>query len=115
MDQLVYAPLSHTHYWHEVGMLYLFTMHLQGHFVFICFAPLHVYPCPCMGEYQQNTCTAVNMHSGKMDALASGSGKFNVQHAPKSLCCCFTVVIQGRGLTRSCTKNIVIEKNESHP
>ena len=26
MDQLIYASLSHTHYWHEVGMLYLFTM-----------------------------------------------------------------------------------------
>ena len=40
-----------------------------------------------MCEYQQNTCTSVNMHSGKMDALTSG----NVQHAPKSLCC-FTVI-----------------------
>ena len=26
MDQLIYASLSHTHYWHEVGMVYLFTM-----------------------------------------------------------------------------------------
>ena len=26
MDQLIYASLSHTHYWHEVGILYLFTM-----------------------------------------------------------------------------------------
>ena len=50
-------------------------LHLQGHFIFICFALLHVHPCPCMCEYQQNTCTAVNMHSGKMDALTSGSGK----------------------------------------
>ena len=26
MYQLIYASISHTHYWHEVGMLYLFTM-----------------------------------------------------------------------------------------
>ena len=26
MDQLIYASLSHTHYWCEVGMLYFFTM-----------------------------------------------------------------------------------------
>ena len=62
-----------------------------------------------MCEYQQKTCTTVNMHSGKMDALTSGSGKNNVQHVPKSLCCCFTVV-QGRGLERNCTRNILIEK-----
>ena len=26
MYQLIYASIFHTHYWHEVGMLYLFTM-----------------------------------------------------------------------------------------
>ena len=26
MYQLIYASISHTHYWHEVGMLYLITM-----------------------------------------------------------------------------------------
>ena len=26
MYQLMYASISHTHYWHKVGMLYLFTM-----------------------------------------------------------------------------------------
>ena len=62
-----------------------------------------------MCEYQQKTCTTVNMHSGKMDALTSGSGKNNVHHVHKSLCCCFTVV-QGRELERNCTRNILIEK-----
>ena len=34
--------------------------------MFICFAPLHVHPCPFdVRISQQNTCTAVNMHSGK--------------------------------------------------
>ena len=26
MYQLIYASISHTHYWNEVGMLYLITM-----------------------------------------------------------------------------------------
>ena len=28
MDQLIYASLSHTHYWYEVGMLKVFYSHL---------------------------------------------------------------------------------------
>ena len=56
MYQFIYASISHTHYWHEVGMLYLFTMVVA--------------------------CTLVRwMHSHP------AAEKFNVQHAPKSLCC----------------------------
>ena len=55
---------------------------------------------------QQWTCTLVRwMHSQHPAAE-----KLNVQHAPKSLCCCFTVVVQGRGIKRNCTRNILIEK-----
>ena len=70
MYQLIYASISHTHYWHEVGMLSLFTM--------VIAPAMHHYTCirvHAICDYQQNTCTAVNMHSGKMDALTSGSGK----------------------------------------
>ena len=75
MYQLIYAAISHTHYWHEVGMLYLFTMVVAPARIFS--SVLHHYTCirvHAICEYQQNTCTAVNMHSGKMDALTSGSG-----------------------------------------
>ena len=30
MDQLIYASLSHTHYWYEVGMLKVPAMHIEG-------------------------------------------------------------------------------------
>jgi len=42
---------------------------------FYLFWIITVHLCPRMYEYQQNTCTAVNMHFGKMDTLTSGSGK----------------------------------------
>ena len=78
MYQLIHASLSHTHYWHEVGMLYLFTMVVAPARTLYFFSVLHHYKCiraQAICEYQQNTCTAVNMHSGKMGALTSGSGK----------------------------------------
>ena len=65
-------------------------LHLQGHFIFICFAPIHVHPCPCNRLYanisripvQQWTCTLVRwMHSHP------AAEKINVRHASKSLCC----------------------------
>ena len=45
-------------------------LHLQGHFIFICFAPVHVHPCPCNVRI-----SAEYLYS---------------EHAPKSLCCCST-------------------------
>ena len=31
MDQLIFASLSHTHYWYEVGMLKVPAMYLYGY------------------------------------------------------------------------------------
>ena len=31
MDQLIFAPLSHTHYWYEVGMLKVYTYYINRH------------------------------------------------------------------------------------
>ena len=80
MYQLIYVSTSHTHYWHEVGMLYLFTMVVALpartlYFHLFCTITRASVCVHAICEYQQNTCTAVNMHSGKMDALTSGSGK----------------------------------------
>ena len=81
MYQLIYASISHTHYWHEVGMLYLFTIVVVTpartfYFYLFCTITRASVSMQYICEYQQNTCTAVNMHSsGKMDALTSGSGK----------------------------------------
>ena len=92
MYQVIYASISHTHYWHEVGMLYLFTMVVAPTCKDTLFlSVLHHYMCirvRAMCEYQQNTCTAVNMHSGKVRWMHShpAAETFNV-HAPKSLCC----------------------------
>ena len=91
MYQLLYASISQTHYWHEVGMLYLFTMVVAppaGTLYFHLFCTITRASVCCVHaicEYQQNTCTSVNMHSGKMDAHPAVE-KFNAQHAPKSLC-----------------------------
>ena len=77
MNQLIYASLSQTHYWHEVGMLYLFTMIAPARTLYF-YLFFHHYTCirvRAMCEYQQNTCTAVNMYSGRMDALTPDSGK----------------------------------------
>ena len=90
MYQLIYVSIFYTHYWHEGGMLYHFTMGGCTCKDTLFLSVLHHYTCirvHATCEYQKNTCTAVNMHSGEMDALTSGSGKINVQHAPKSLCC----------------------------
>ena len=77
MDQLIYASISHINYWNEVGMLYLFTMVVAPartlYFHLFCTTITRAVHAIC--KYHQNTCTAVNMHSGKIDALTPGSGK----------------------------------------
>ena len=75
MYQLIYASISHTHYWYEVGMMYLFTIMVAapvGTLFFhssVLHQPLQVHPCPC------NMRISAEYLYSKMDALTSGSGK----------------------------------------
>ena len=67
-------------------------LHLQeGHFIFICFAPLHVHPCLC--NVRISTEYLYSEHALKVRWMHSHptAGKINPNHAPKSLCCCSTV------------------------
>ena len=59
--------------------------------IFICFAPLHVYPCPC--NVRISTEYLYSEHALKVRWMHSHptAGKINSNHAPKSLCCCSTV------------------------
>ena len=63
----------------------------EGHFIFICFAPLHVHPCPC--NVRISTEHLYSEHAFKVRWMHSHptAGKINPNHAPKSLCCCSTV------------------------
>ena len=77
MYQLIYASLSHTHYWHKVGMLYLFTMVAPARTLFFnlfCTITRASVSVQSANISRIPTCTAVNMHSGKMDVPTSGSG-----------------------------------------
>ena len=43
MDQLIFASLSHTHYWHEVGMLKVPAVSRQGPFLFSLWVCIQYY------------------------------------------------------------------------
>ena len=79
MYQLIYASISHTHYWHEVSMLYLFTMVVAPARTLYLHLFCTITRASVSMQYANTSRipvhTAVNMHSGKMDALTSGSGK----------------------------------------
>ena len=76
----------------STGTICIAWLHLQeGHFIFICFAPLHVHPCPC--NVRISTEYLYSEHALKVRWMHSypTAGKINPNHAPKSLCCCSTV------------------------
>ena len=76
MDQLIYAALSHTRYWHEVSMLYLFTMVAPARTLsFNLFCTITRASVSVHVRISAGYLYSVNMHFSKLDALTSGSGK----------------------------------------
>ena len=76
----------------STGTICIAWLHLQeGHFIFICFAPLHVHPCPC--NVRISTEYLYSEHALKVRWMHSHptAGKINPNHPPQSLCCCSTV------------------------
>ena len=54
MDQLIFASLSHTHYWYEVGMLKvpaMCTIPYHENAIYIWYQKYTIYLVPCTGVY----------------------------------------------------------------
>ena len=85
----------------STGTICIAWLHLQeGHFIFICFAPLHVHPCPC--NVRISTEYLYSEHALKVRWMHSHptAGKINPNHAPKSL---FSLSMEMSRLTRDGT------------
>ena len=72
MDQLIYASLSHTHYWYEVGMLKV-PFPSPYHAVLLCCTKYVVGPFALLSLFASVVCSSLsttNSSTGGMSSIA---------------------------------------------